>query len=151
MKLKSIIESFIVTALLVFASSACGGGGASDGAGNTTPATPSIISATKGDYQEKIVITWEKVEGAESYVIYKSIENPDSFKVLATRVEDTAYEDTPVSSGRVFYYKVAAANGNAWSNPSIEVIGFALKGTPQPPETVWVPVNKIGEISIFCS
>ena len=148
MNRKSLIKITIMFFYITLYSGGCGVGGKKSMDSGVTPLAPSEISATEGELEDSVVIEWNEVADAESYVVYKSIDNREQFKVIAINVKGLTYTDTPVSSGRIFYYKVASVIGTTWSEPGSDVRGFALKGTPKPPENVNIPENKIGEIVI---
>lgn len=148
MKTGRIVQLIIITAVYAAVFSSCGGSSVTGGGESVMPAVPSKVTATQGTLEDSVMIQWDEVDDAEYYVIYKAIDTPESFKVIKTRVEGLTYSDTPVSSGRTFYYRVAAGNGNKWSGASVEVKGFALKGAPMPPETVSVTGNEIGRITL---
>lgn len=147
MKLKSTIKTGLITGLLAAVVCACGAGSVT-GDSSSAPGVPSNITATQGTLEDGVVINWDDAGDAEYYIIYKALDTPEAFKVVANRVTTNTYTDTPVSSGRTFYYRVAAGSGNSWSEPSGEVKGFALKGTPMPPESVSIPVNQIGQVTL---
>jgi len=66
-----------------------------------------------------ITLGWHKVENADSYRIYRSIDAADRFERLA-EAADTAYVDTDVQNGRVYFYSVCALSADGiegkWSN-----------------------------------
>ncbi|NLV66175.1 MAG: hypothetical protein GXY14_00735 [Spirochaetes bacterium] len=148
MKLKKMINAGILTGLFAVIVCACGGAGSLSGNSSAAPDVPSGVTATQGTLEEGVLINWDDAGDAEYYIVYKALDTPESFKVVATRVMTNSYTDTPVSSGRIFYYRVAAGNGNSWSEPGTEVMGFALKGTPMPPASVTIPVNQIGQVTL---
>jgi fibronectin type 3 domain-containing protein len=147
MKLKSIINNICIAALIAF-TAGCGTGNITAGSDGSTPAVPSRLTATQGTLEDSVLIEWDAVKDAEYYIIYKALETPEEFKLIASRVTGLSFSDTPVSSNRIFYYRVAAGNGTKWSAPGIEVKGFALKGAPMPPSEVSEPESGIGRISI---
>lgn len=147
MKLKNTIKTGLITGLLAAVVCACGAGSVT-GDSSSAPGVPSNITATQGTLEDGVVLNWDDAGDAEYYVIYKALDTPEAFKVVANRVTTNTYTDTPVSSGRTFYYRVAAGSGNSWSVPSAEVKGFALKGTPMPPASVSIPVNQIGQVTL---
>jgi fibronectin type 3 domain-containing protein len=153
MKQNTIIRYIIYIITVCFISAFFAGCGESvlpEAGKRAAPGVPTGITATKGNYTDRVVIEWSEVANAESYVVYKSFNNtdPELFKALAVNVKGTSYTDTPVNPDRIAYYRVAAANGSAWSSPSALVEGYALNGTPKPPAQVTVPVTKIGEITM---
>ena len=75
-------------------------------------ATPTVTAtnAAKG-----VSITWNKITGAKSYIVYKSIYTNggwSSWSRVATDVTGTSYTDTTVKSGHNVRYAVKAINGN---------------------------------------
>ena len=134
MKLNSLIKSLIVTGSIALAASSCGVNSLTTAAGTSsvTPDVPSGITATQGTQKDSVIIEWDAVENAQYYIIYKAIENPESFKVIESKVLKSSYID-PVPTDVHFYYRVAAGNGNKWSDPSPEVMGFALGEVLSPP------------------
>ena len=149
MKLNSLIKSLIVTGLIALAASACGVNSLTTAAGTSsvTPGVPSRIGATQGTLEDSVIIDWDSVEDAEYYVIYKAIGTPESFKVIESKVLKLSYID-PAPSGVYCYYKVAAGNGTNWSDPSSEVMGFALDGVLMPPASFSIPGSEIGQITL---
>ena len=71
-------------------------------------AAPTYVSATKAAYTDRIVITWNKVTGADYYEIYRS-EDGKTFSKLTTNATDTeSYEDENVVAGKTYQYKIRA-------------------------------------------
>ncbi len=75
-----------------------------------TGEAPNYVSATRATYSDKIVITWNKVTGADFYEIYRKMDDDTStWKKLPTNaVDTTSYEDTDVTAGITYMYKVRA-------------------------------------------
>jgi len=145
--LKNIAALFIVTLLTT-----CGGGsGSGDGEKGAIPTVPSGISATEGVYSEKVEITWADSDNAEYYIIYKSIDDRDKFKVIASRITEPSYTDEKVTPNRIYFYKVAAGNGEKWSDPSTDARGFAHSGKPLSPDDIIASSDRIAEIFITWS
>ena len=55
------------------------------------PPNPTGIRATEG-YADKIVVTWDNVEGATGYNIYRSEFQLDAYELIDS-VEETEYTD----------------------------------------------------------
>ena len=75
-------------------------------------ATPTVkaTNAAKG-----VSITWNKITGAKSYIVYKSVYSGGKWSGwtrLKTGVTGTTYTDTTVKSGDNVRYTVKAINGN---------------------------------------
>ena len=71
--------------------------------GIAKPAAKGSVDTISG----KPVITWQAVEGAAKYEIYRSTSSSKSYKLVAT-VEELTYTDETVSAGKTYYYKVKA-------------------------------------------
>lgn len=93
---------------------------------------PEGISATDGDYFDKIVVTWEAVEGASGYVVYRAENEDGSFEPRA-EVEETTYEDTEVLPGVSYWYRVRACNADA-CGPLSQADEGKAGGPPLPPQ-----------------
>lgn len=55
-----------------------------------------------------IVVTWDRVEGADNYYIYRSRNENATFDEIGF-TDATRYEDRNLISGRIYYYKVKAS------------------------------------------
>ena len=56
-------------------------------------------------------LTWNEVEGATTYVVYRSTSSSKNFKKIGES-ETTSYTDTTAKKGTTYYYRVVAvANG----------------------------------------
>lgn len=100
-----------------------------DGTGSTNSGfafsgkAPSGLFATKARYANAVNLTWDSVNGASYYEIYRAeMDSPDEF-VLDSDYErqsiapiDAAYTDYEVESGKFYSYKVRA---RSTSNPDI--------------------------------
>ncbi len=76
----------------------------------------SKISAKK----TKVTLSWKKVEGAESYVIYRSTKKKKGYAVVGYAENGkTSFKDTNVEKGVTYYYKVKAAVKN---NVGLDVV-----------------------------
>ena len=71
--------------------------------GIAKPAAKGSVDTVSG----KPVITWQAVEGAVKYEVYRSTKSSKSYKLVAT-VESLSYTDETVSAGKTYYYKVKA-------------------------------------------
>jgi hypothetical protein len=72
----------------------------------------------RGNPKPAAVITWNRLEGATGYTVYRSTTEGGTYtQVGAVTVSDPyqysyAYTDTGVSANTTYYYKVSAGNGN---------------------------------------
>jgi len=90
------------------------------------PTTPQNLTASDKLYGNKIVVKWGKVDLAEKYNLYRSLNDTLNFSQLAT-VTDTVYSDTTATASLVYYYKVQAQNQDGNSNYSYSDSGSACK------------------------
>ena len=95
-------------------------------------------SATSG----KPMLTWNAVEGATSYRIYRSTSKGSGYSLLGT-VTATSYTNTGAKAGTTYYYRVKACNDAGLSPYSNIVSGQSKAVTPKPS----APVVKIGNSS----
>ena len=88
---------------------ACGGGGGGGGSSSVVPSIilpPSSINASDGSYNNCVVITWNAVSNAKTYVIYRS----DVINGTYDRIGDeasTSYEDSTVTKQKPYFYRVS--------------------------------------------
>ena len=68
----------------------------------------------------KAVITWNAVEDAVKYEIYRSTKANKSYKLVDT-VTELTYTDTGITAGKTYYYKVVAVGSNSKSAQSAYV------------------------------
>lgn len=89
------------------------------------PPPPANLSATAGDRDGEIDLSWEAVSGAKSYVIEQSADppGPDTWKhaVVSARSSQTIDD---LESGKRYWFRVAAVNGlgqSGWSDPAMKI------------------------------
>jgi len=90
--------------------------------GRGTCAQPKVTGSVNSD--GKPVLTWEAVEGAAQYELYRSTKATKSYSLLAT-LETPSYVDESVAGGKTYYYKVVAIGEN---NKSAESSYVKLTG-----------------------
>jgi PKD repeat protein len=103
---------------------------------------PARITASNGTYSNKVVLTWSAVPGATSYDIYRYTDksllaNDATF----TNIAGTSYEDTSVTKGVSYFYRVKAKYGSGYplvyrydSDFSLSAMGLAA-GSNNPQAT----------------
>ena len=92
-------------------------------------------SATSG----KPMLTWNAVEGATSYRIYRSTARGSGYSLLGTTTA-TSYTNTGAKAGTTYYYRVKACN-DAGLSPYSNVVSGKVKSVTLKPSA---PVVKIG-------
>lgn len=70
-------------------------------------APPPGLNARVGD--GTVTIAWRSVEGARRYRVYRSVDGTDRIERVA-ETSDTAYVDTDVQNGRLYFYAVSSVN-----------------------------------------
>ena len=85
------------------------------------------------------MLTWNAVEGATSYRIYRSTSRGSGYSLLGTTTA-TSYTNTGAKAGTTYYYRVKACNDAGLSPYSNVVSGKVKSVTPKPA----APVVKIG-------
>ena len=73
-------------------------------------AVKTVSSSVTPDIPAQIMLSWNKVNGANSYVVLKSVEEQGGYEEVAAvnEGENLAYTDSEVQTGVTYYYKVAA-------------------------------------------
>ncbi len=69
-----------------------------------------VSSSVTPDTPAQIMLSWNKVDGANSYVVLKSVEEKGNYEEVAVVNDDEnlTYTDSKVQTGVTYYYKVAA-------------------------------------------
>jgi hypothetical protein len=100
---------------------------AASGPGRSTPTQPISISltATAGDHDGEIDLSWDTVRGARSYTIERSPDPPNestwAHSGISTRSRTTV---EGLNSGTRYWFRVAAITSSgqtAWSNPVVKI------------------------------
>jgi len=58
---------------------------------------------------KKPMVSWEAVDGAVAYKVYRSTKSGSGYKVIGT-VEDISYTDSSAKKGTTYYYKIKAVS-----------------------------------------
>ncbi|MFZ2654755.1 MAG: pre-peptidase C-terminal domain-containing protein, partial [Victivallales bacterium] len=112
----------------------------SSGYVSKTPAAPSSVSASDGTYFDKIRVTWPKVAGATSYLVYRDAVMtipglPIAEVAYASNLATYTFDDmggdspSPNPANPIYYYWIIAKNGNGTSAPKMGS-GYVKKTGP---------------------
>lgn len=93
---------------------------------------PTDLEATQGSYVRLVLLVWAPVEGADRYEILRARSAADEFTMIG-QSNQALYEDTDVTAGRTYWYKVRACSPNGCSEPSEEASGYAASDGPKVP------------------
>jgi len=112
--------------------------------------TPTEVRATDGDFHDKIVITWNAVEDADFYRIYRSATSDGDFSSpFADNITDASWEDTGVIPGTHYYYKLKTVRNSHESKLCIGNEGFASIKLPESPLNLIASDGEPGMIKII--
>lgn len=92
--------------------------------GYQTIPSPEGVSASDGEFTDKVQISWYEVGGATKYKIFRH--TSDSFMNAELLAEQTTilYDDFTASNNTNYYYWLQACNGDECSDYSISDIGY---------------------------
>ena len=62
-----------------------------------------------------VKVSWEKVDGAQEYKVYRATSKDGTYKLLKTTT-GTSFTNTSVTSGKTYYYKVVAVHSTSAAN-----------------------------------
>ena len=105
---------------------------------SAVPAAP-VVKAGNSATSGKPMLTWDAVDGATSYKVYRATSQNGTYSLLGS-VTVTSYTNTGAKDGVTYYYKVTAVNDSGESAYSNIVSGQNKAVTPKPA----APVVKIG-------
>jgi fibronectin type 3 domain-containing protein len=106
---------------------------------NAKPATPTSVTASKGKYQDAILVSWKASAGASIYQVFRS-ELKAIPPLPIAETADQSYmdpKDAVADLGKIFNYWVKARNNAipGSSAPSAMVSGY-ISSVPVPPSSV---------------
>lgn len=102
--------------------------------GTSTPAVPGVpqgLTATAGDGEPQITLSWSAVGGASSYTISRSVDDI-TYTEIAANVATNSYTDTDtdLAANTAYYYKVSARNTTGTSDRSAAAQAVTAPETP---------------------
>lgn len=104
---------------------------------------PDNLKATKGDFDNKITLTWEAPSSGlvpDKYLIFRSIKQDSDFIQIKEVVGLLTYDDIAVPDGSTYWYKVKSQNGGDISGFSTEDFGYLTQLLP--PQNLTATDNK---------
>ena len=104
-------------------------------------------------------LTWEAVDGAVSYKVYRSTEKEGTYSLTKTTT-GTSYTNTSAKPGNVYYYKVVAVAENSAANSAYSSIKSRTCDLAQPkasieltakgqPKVTWEAVSGAKEYKVY--
>jgi len=79
-----------------------------------------VISITRSNGDPKV--SWETVEGAEKYEIWRATSKTGTYKKVKTAITARSFTDTSATAGKTYYYKVRAIHSNSAANSAYSAI-----------------------------
>jgi thermolysin len=93
-------------------------------------AAPANVTASDGTFTEKILVTWNAVNNATQYEVWRNIENNRATAALIGKTTFSYYYDSSAAQGIYNYYWVRARNTSAYGNFSEQETGWRLLSSP---------------------
>jgi alpha-tubulin suppressor-like RCC1 family protein len=93
-----------------------------------SPFAPSDVVASDGAYASKVRVAWNVASGATLYVVHRTAGPHETFVEIA-ELTGNSYDDSHVTPGRIYWYKVAACSGSGCSDLSAADSGYAGNAT----------------------
>lgn len=117
--------------------------------GDTVLPAPAQVTATDGDFRDRVEIAWPEVTGGSHYRLYRSTQADTSTSLpLAGWQRDTAYEDREVVPGTINYYWVKVATDGAGENASdLGPVNSGYRALT-PPSAVQATEDRLEEIEV---
>ena len=75
----------------------------------SVPPAPTGLSASTGPGAKKITVSWNAVSGATSYTVQRATASAGPYTTITT-TSATSVADVGLTSGKTYFYKVAASN-----------------------------------------
>jgi len=89
------------------------------------PETPSALSATEGDHEGEIDLSWDTVEGVKSFVIERSPDPPTATSWVHEAVSSKSSATVSgLVSGTRYWFRVAtvmSSGQSGWSDPATKI------------------------------
>ena len=89
------------------------------------------VTASNNAVNGKVKLTWEKVEGAVGYKVYRAESKDGTYKLMKT-VTGTTYTNTSAAAGKTYYYKVKAIAENSAADSAYSEVKSRTCDLPQP-------------------
>ena len=86
----------------------------------------SVVSSTG-----KLKLSWEKIEGAKNYSVYRSVDGGETYSLLKTTT-GTSLTNTSITAGNKYYYKVKANHTNSAANSAYSAVKSGTCDLPRP-------------------
>lgn len=85
---------------------------------------PTGVSASDGEFSDRVRVTWDTVAGASAYRVFRALTNDTAAASLIATEGEAVHEDYSAQPGTTYYYWVRAADGARVSAFSAGDSGF---------------------------
>jgi len=94
------------------------------------PPAPENISASQGDFTDKVVVNWGAVDGADKYQVWRNdSDDSSSATAISIALSEATFTDMTGDVNIDYYYWVKGENTNGWSGFSESALGFRTDST----------------------
>jgi fibronectin type 3 domain-containing protein len=90
----------------------------------SAPGAPQNVQASDGTYSDRVRITWDPVPGASRYEVHRATSRDGTYELIGETTA-TTYDDTAVTVGTTYWYKVRAWNALGYGPFSDPDSGYA--------------------------
>jgi len=94
-----------------------------------------VVKTSNDAATGKVKLTWNEIEGAKSYKIYRATSKTDKYSLMKT-VTGTSYINNTSKAGKTYYYKVVAVHENSNANSAYSAIVSRMCDLARPSITV---------------
>ena len=101
--------------------------------GQSGLAAPTGVSASDGNYSNKVGLNWDAMRGATNYRIFRGTTNDSATAVEVGTTAAANFFDATAVPNQTYFYWIRAENGNVTSGFSQAEQGFRANGTQQGP------------------
>ena len=90
-----------------------------------------VVTASNVASSGKIKLSWDTVDGAVEYKVYRATSKTGEYTLMKTTTE-TSYTNTSAVVGKTYYYKVVAVHSNSAANSAYSEIKSRTCDLPRP-------------------
>jgi len=101
-----------------------------------------VVKTSNDAASGKVKLTWNEIEGAKSYKIYRATSKTGKYSLMKT-VTGTSYINNTSKAGKTYYYKVVAVHENSNANSAYSAIVSRMCDLARP--TITVKRNSSGK------
>ena len=85
---------------------------------------PASVVASKAGFADRVRVSWDPVAVTQYYYLYRAA-NVQGPYIMIGMIRETWYEDTGISPGKTYYYKLRSLTSSTGSSLSSWAAGFA--------------------------